>query len=160
MTSIPAELLARFAAAEKRTTQGNWRIRSQGRDFFIERPKMPGEAYGIEILMQEEYDTKRADAEFIVLAKSIAAYLNGTPLPILPEESMIENCKKAANICAEKRGDEPYCFYSFVHTFIRHVETGYYEGAVDVVNSEWDKVRVHPELLETFAFIVFLKNNS
>lgn len=65
-------LLGRLAVAEKLTTQGEWRLREMGDDCFVERPKLPGQPYGVEILGDEDYPTKRADAEFIVLAKQIA----------------------------------------------------------------------------------------
>lgn len=65
-------LLGRLAVAEKLTTQGEWRLRAMGDDCFVERPKLPGQPYGVEILGDEDYPTKQADAEFIVLAKQIA----------------------------------------------------------------------------------------
>ena len=65
-------LLGRLAVAENLTTQGEWRLREMGDDCFVERPKLSGQPYGVEILGDEDYPTKRADAEFIVLAKQIA----------------------------------------------------------------------------------------
>jgi hypothetical protein len=61
--------------AELTTSRGlPWHIRGRDEeDFFVERPKVPGEAYGIQVLGDDFYATKRGDAEFIVLAKRIAS---------------------------------------------------------------------------------------
>jgi hypothetical protein len=64
MTTL-RDQLDQIARLEEKATQGEWRIREMGRDFFVERPKQSGEAYGIEILGDDTYDTKRGDAEFI-----------------------------------------------------------------------------------------------
>jgi hypothetical protein len=69
------QLLQQLIEAEKSSTQGEWRIREHGSDFFVERPKIVGEAYGVEIL-GEDYETRRQDAQFIVLAKQFILSLN------------------------------------------------------------------------------------
>jgi len=63
------QMLTDLTYKEKQTTQGEWIVREMGNDCFIERPKQTGEAYGIEIMQDGDYDTKRADAEFIISAK-------------------------------------------------------------------------------------------
>lgn len=47
---------------------GPWRVREHGSDFFIESPRQEGKPYGIDVLGDEDYSTKRADADFIVAA--------------------------------------------------------------------------------------------
>lgn len=72
------QLLAELVELEKKTTQGEWRTKSfeDEDDPFIERPRVEGEAYGREIMSDEKYATKKADAEFIVGAKRIAKELS------------------------------------------------------------------------------------
>lgn len=70
---LPATIakdLASLVSAESETTQGEWRVRHCEEDLFVERPKQAGEAYGVEILGDENYDTKKGDAAFIVAAKA------------------------------------------------------------------------------------------
>lgn len=64
--------MRQLAEAESKTTQGEWVVREMGNDFFVERPRQHGEAYGIEVMSDDAYATKRADAVFIVTAKRIA----------------------------------------------------------------------------------------
>ena len=63
---MPDDLIARVDALAEKATKGELRIREMGRDFFVERPKQLGEAYGVEILGDDSYPTKRGDAELIV----------------------------------------------------------------------------------------------
>ena len=58
-------MLDKLRALSAQATQGEFRIREMGRDFFVEREKQPGEPYGIEVLGDDNYPTKRGDAEFI-----------------------------------------------------------------------------------------------
>src|SRR3990167_5545078 len=64
--AMPDDLIARVDALAEKATKGELRIREMGRDFFVERPKQLGEAYGVEILGDDSYPTKRGDAELIV----------------------------------------------------------------------------------------------
>jgi len=59
-------VLTHLRALSAKATQGEFRIRELGRDFFVERAKLPGEPYGVDVLGDDDYPTKRADAEFIV----------------------------------------------------------------------------------------------
>lgn len=57
---------------EKKTTQGEWIIRElsdTSTEFFIERPAVGDEAFGVDVMGDEDYPTKRADAEFIIPCK-------------------------------------------------------------------------------------------
>ena len=69
--------LSEIRALWDKTTPGDWIVRThpQKDDFFVEAPAANGEAYGTEILGDEDYSTKRADAEAIVKAKTFHPYL-------------------------------------------------------------------------------------
>lgn len=78
-------LIRQLVAQEGLTTQGAWHVREM-RDnpdaFFVERPRQAGEAYGVDILGDDSYPTKRADADFVVLAKQLALALKASlPTP-------------------------------------------------------------------------------
>lgn len=64
--------LSEIKALWDKATPGDWTVRVHPKkdDFFVEAPAVEGEAYGTEILGDEDYPTKRADAEAIVKAKA------------------------------------------------------------------------------------------
>jgi hypothetical protein len=73
--------------------------------------------------------------------------------PHLPPSLVIPSCRRAALECTGSATVPPYSYYTFTTTFVRFVNQGLYLPALSVVTSEWDKVRVHPELLATFSFL-------
>lgn len=85
MSTTIETLMRDMLEAEDRSTQGEWRVRElPGSDqFFVERPRQPGEAYGVDVLGDDDYPTKRGDADFIVAAKKLAMALrqHGGALP-------------------------------------------------------------------------------
>lgn len=50
-------------------TSEPWVVRGEGRYRFIERPRQDSEAYGQEILSDDDYPTKEADQNFVVLVR-------------------------------------------------------------------------------------------
>ena len=68
-------LLDAAIQAEATSTQGEWIVRSLGEDCFVERPRTGREAYGIEVMGDGGYPTKRGDAEFIVAARKLVQAL-------------------------------------------------------------------------------------
>jgi hypothetical protein len=76
------QLLIEFNRLGKLTTPNEWRVREfpgGNGDFFVEAPQPDDETrnYNVEILSDEVYSTKKADAEFIVAAKKLAVFLSG-----------------------------------------------------------------------------------
>ena len=69
--------VSEIAALWDKATPGDWIVRTHPEkdDFFVEAPAAMGEPYGTEILGDEDYPTKRADAEAIVKAKAYHPYL-------------------------------------------------------------------------------------
>jgi len=69
------EIINQLIALESTTSPGEWTIRDSpyehSDDWFVEAPKQEGDAYGIQVLSDEEYATKREDAEFIIKAKNL-----------------------------------------------------------------------------------------
>ena len=76
-TDTKKPTLSEIAALWDKATPGDWVVRAHPvkDDFFVEAPAPEGAAYGTEILGDEEYPTKRADAEAIVKAKAYHPYL-------------------------------------------------------------------------------------
>ena len=68
LRQLPLTIPPEIVALSEKATRGEWRIREMGHDFFVERPKKKGEAYGVEILSDDTYATKRGDGELIVAA--------------------------------------------------------------------------------------------
>ncbi len=69
--------LSEMKALWDQATPGDWivRVHPEKDDFFVEAPLARGEAYGTEIFGDEDYPTKRADAEAIAKAKAYHPHL-------------------------------------------------------------------------------------
>ena len=68
------EALEALADVESKSTQGEWIVREHPQNldyFFVERPRQGKEPYGVDVLGDEDYPTKRSDAEFVVAAKKL-----------------------------------------------------------------------------------------
>ena len=77
MSDSKKPTVSEIEALWDQATPGDWivRVHLEKDDFFVEAPAAKGEAYGTEILGDEDYPTKRADAEAIVKAKAYHPYL-------------------------------------------------------------------------------------
>jgi hypothetical protein len=59
------------AALAERATAGEWRKRGDDSfGFFVERPRQPKEAFGQQILADDDYPTKEGDCDFIAAART------------------------------------------------------------------------------------------
>ena len=82
--------IRRIKKAFKGSTQGEWNIRRHPQiGTFVERPKQSGEAYGVEILGEDDYTTKEGDMEFVVLAHKFM------PEALIIIEELVKACELA-----------------------------------------------------------------
>ncbi len=90
--------LIEIEKALKESTQGKWIIRKHPMlpRGFVERPKQEGEAYGVEILGDDDYDTKTGDMTLIVLAQnSMPSIITEMKELKTANKALLDACKEA-----------------------------------------------------------------